>query len=502
MKIVQFIESISSPNKDFDRRVRIAFWISGLTLGAITCYTTRFRVTGDAIPYIEMAEFFRAGYWSALVNLTWSPLYPFILSIAQYLFQTDPPTEIITLKIVNYCIFLFAMAACDLLLTTVRRQYGLLSEDRKEPIPFHLVSAAVYTVFLFTALDWVRISYMAPDMLALTFFLILTAIVVWINESSDSYSKFALLGAIAAFAYFSKTYLLLISIVFFSMAFLACASLKKAIPRILTTIVVLAVLISPLVYFLSERAGRFSYGEAGNFNYANNMGSKGKAVHPPMILSEDPDVEVYLGHPFGRATDPRNIDTAWWYLGLTPDFTWKKQLNMVMGCVIKVIEDSPWLLLAMVVFLVSSWSTGGLRLGNLWPLPALILIPAIAGFSMFCLVQVDMRYIAPFFVTGVLGLTLIHRNNKSPENDKRYRFITVVCALMVFLIWGAFLQRNCPRPRKELFFVRDNASHCCARYYSHLSSVSPVPAQNLSTAGTQPSQAFRIRGPTNLILVH
>jgi hypothetical protein len=104
-------------------RIRLA-WVVGLTAGAILTYTTRYYLNGDGINYIEMGEALRHGWWSGLVNLTESPGYAFLLGLGQIVLNTNRLNELQLLKSVNFVCFVVAMAACELFVHILKRQFG------------------------------------------------------------------------------------------------------------------------------------------------------------------------------------------------------------------------------------------------------------------------------------------------------------------------------------------------------------------------------------------
>ena len=98
------------------------FWVAGSLCGAILTYTTRHYVNGDAIAYFDMAEAFRLGVWSDLVNLTYAPGYSILLGMARCIFPHAP--ELFVAKALNFFCFLAAMAACDLFVSRVLAVVG------------------------------------------------------------------------------------------------------------------------------------------------------------------------------------------------------------------------------------------------------------------------------------------------------------------------------------------------------------------------------------------
>ena len=121
--------SVSQPKGVMDvwnSRIRLAYWAVGLTAGAILTYTTRYYLNGDGINYIEMGEALRHGWWSGLVNLTESPGYAFLLGLGQIVLNTNRLNELQLLKSVNFVCFVVAMAACELFVHILKRQFSSL----------------------------------------------------------------------------------------------------------------------------------------------------------------------------------------------------------------------------------------------------------------------------------------------------------------------------------------------------------------------------------------
>jgi hypothetical protein len=175
---------VSVWNRDSDMThdwIRVAFWVFGLTAGAILAYTTRYYLNGDGINYIEMGEALRQGRWSGLVNLTESPGYAFLLGLGQIVLNTNRLNELQLLKSVNFVCFVVAMAACELFVSTLKRQYSTLSINTREPLPFPVLRTLTYGMFLFSTLSWIRLRLVAPEMMVFVFMVTSTSIILWLK---------------------------------------------------------------------------------------------------------------------------------------------------------------------------------------------------------------------------------------------------------------------------------------------------------------------------------
>ena len=365
------------------------FWAIGLTAGAILTYTTRYYLNGDGINYIEMGEALRHGWWSGLVNLTESPGYAFLLGLGQIVLNTNRLNELQLLKCVNFVCFVVAMLTCELFINLVRRQYQSLCRDAGQALPFPLISALSYSMFLFATLSWIRLRLVAPDMMVFVLVVTSTSIVLWIKENPDPYVKFGLLGVATALGYLFKSFFFPFSAIFFVLAGLVSGSLRKAVPRLLLGAMVMFMISGPLIFSLSRTVGRFSFGEVGNFCYTTLVAGEGELTNPPRTLAKQPPVLFYKTNPFVECTRPAGFDPCYWNEGIKPVVHIVGQLKVIPGHVQAILFDSPWLFLGVLVWLVVQWRIGTLSLGGLWPpsIPVILFAVAAAGtgFTVSCM---------------------------------------------------------------------------------------------------------------------
>ena len=99
------------------RTVRRVFWAVGLVFAAFLAYTTRHHINGDTVAYFDMAEAFRVGAWSGLINLTYSPGYAILLGLSEKLLPWVD--ELYLAKGLNFLSFVAAMTACDRLVSSI-----------------------------------------------------------------------------------------------------------------------------------------------------------------------------------------------------------------------------------------------------------------------------------------------------------------------------------------------------------------------------------------------
>ncbi len=419
---------------DADRmqsRIRILFWIIGpLAAGALT-YTTRYFINGDAMTYIEIGESFVNGRFSALVNLTYSPIYPVLLGLTQSILKTNPLNEIQALKIVNFFCFLLGMAGCDSLLSVIRKELKKSGGMEEAPAPMWVFDALCYSMFLVSALALVRLRLLNPDMLIFALILIVTAILLRIRESPEAYGYYAALGVTIGIGYLSKSFFLVFSPVLFLLAAACSISLKRALPRLLVAVLLMLVLSAPFMAALSHRLGRFTYGELGRHVYALWISGKGDPIYP-QVIHEYPKTVLYRFDV--PCTRPSGFDNCYWYEGFKPVFDLRVHVPIIAKNVVSVFLQAPWLLL-IGIWYVFQWRFGRIRVGCLRP-PSVFLVLStisIAGIGLYCMLNVELRYIASFLFLGFVALTV---SVKYPKQTPRSRVLMLgsSVALILFLL--------------------------------------------------------------------
>jgi hypothetical protein len=384
------------------RTIRATFWVFGVAAGLVLTYTTRYYINGDAPAYVEMGEFFRNGVWEGLANLTYSPLYPLLLGIAQAVLRTDPLNEIPILHWVNFFVFLVSMAVCELILRFVRRDWERTGPHGEKPLSFGLLCMCSYALLLVAALISVRPRLLSPDMLVLALTLACAATLLWVREKPESYGRYAVMGLMVGFGYLAKSFFFCFSPVFFFMGALMAGSLRKAAARTLVAVLAALLVASPLMAALSHRMGRFSYGELGGLAYALWVSGDTSSTSGPEVIHERPLVRIYR-YPLPCA-QPSGHDICFWHKGVRPILNPAAHVGLAVQNAKELFSAAPWLALFPIwIAFVLFW--GGFRLSP-WvpPSAALTLItPGVLGCAFYFLIRVEPRYLASFIFLLFVG---------------------------------------------------------------------------------------------------
>ena len=443
----------------WETRTRILFYAVGILTGGILTYTSRHFINGDAINYIEMGEALRYGNWQDFVNFTASPGYAALLALGQILLNTDRANEIPLLKTVNFGCMIIDMWACDLLLRSLKRHYACLIGGNRTPLPWFMIMALAYSMFLFCALDWVRPRLVAPEMAVLASVLLSMTVILEIKGNPNHYGKFFLLGLSLAVAYLLKTFFFPFSACFFLIAGLACGSIKKAIPRVSVAVVTMLLVCSPWLMALSYKLGHLSYGETGSLNYGIYVKGEGNSVHSPVLLTKAPEVLLYQNTPFENSTRPATFDPSYWKIGIKPIFDLKAHARLFLEHSYQICCEQPWLLLLTLLWVVWNARLGSLRIGRLWPIPVqlCLALPAVIGIVMYSVIHVEMRYLAPFMFLIFVALVLCPRYDKT---DRAVALKSIIStSILVAVILGFSLSTVVDQSVRSLVSTSEKPSY-------------------------------------------
>lgn len=421
---------------NWERSIRLTFWIVGIFAGAVLTYTTRFFINGDAINYIEMGEALRQGNWQGFINLTASPGYAALLGLGQILLDTNRFNEIPLLKLVNLTCMILAMGACEYFLAALKRHYASSLSRDEAPLPWPLIMALVYAMFLFSVLNWVRPRLMAPEMPVFACVLMIMALLLKMRHDPESFKNHILMGFWTGLTYLFKTFFFPFSVFFLITGMLAIGSARKAVPRVMLSAFIMLLVCSPWLMALSTEIGRFSYGETAGLNYGIYVKASGKSIHQPLLLASAPEALLYRDSPFPNCTRPSTFDPSYWKLGLQPVFDASAHLRLFMKHMAEILFDQ-WAMSLLLLLLVA-WNikNGSLRLRPLMPLPVhfCLMFPALAAIGLYSILHVEMRYLAPFMLLFVAAVAIWPRYPLAERSTVRKAIAGQLLLIAVILV--------------------------------------------------------------------
>jgi hypothetical protein len=438
--------------------MRIVFWVVGLISGGLVAFTTRHYVNGDALAYFDMAEAFRRSLWSDVVNLTYAPGYSLLLAGLQYLYPCDATYELFQSKILNYLCFILAMGSCDVLLGHIRREVDS-NGSKIDQLSFPAFEALCYSAFLLVSITWIRLEIVTPDLLVFALVLLTAVSLIKIRRNPHSYFSFAVLGLVMGGGYIVKTFFFPFSLIPLSLAGLCCSSWKRAISRVAVAIIAMLLVCSPMILSQSRVAGKVSFGEAGNYNYGHFVAGKGQAIHVPEKIHGAADLLVYDRGLVN--TYPHGNDPAYWSLGVHPVFDLKAQLSAVWINLQYMAGRMFYPTIIIILWFVAQVFSTPVSISkfNIAPpcVSLMLLAMAIAGISMYTLIVMEERYVAPFVFLGLMGLFAFPKRDFGcrPSQTGTLKYLVFV----VFIILGSVILTIADQSQRSLVDTTGKPSH-------------------------------------------
>lgn len=379
------------------RPVLVAFWICALTLGAIQSWTSRFDMAPDGIQYLDNADAYFRGDWSAAANTYWSPMYSWLLGAAMHLLKPTPQWEFPALHLVNFVIFIGVVAAFQYFLSVLPRR--------------NIVIAAIACgAFLYAMMDLTQILNPSPDLLAAGFVFVTAALLLRIQTGSRNFATFFALGIVLGLGYLAKVPFFLYAFVCFVIIAALLFRERGRTTRVAVALAAFAIVAGPYIAFIWIQTGRLTYGEAGSYNvkwlvnglpyyhWQGGPGGAGTPVHPTHKLSDKPAVFEFATPIAG--TYPPWYNPIYWNEGARIRYS----LSDFYHAAIRNARIYVWLfhrrqtplICGLVIFLLllPSMKMFAHELRRQWPLLTFTLFP----FFLFAMVHVEPRFTGAFFV--------------------------------------------------------------------------------------------------------
>lgn len=445
------------------RRLRLICILSALALGALYYWSCRYEIGGDGISYLDFGEAIVRGDRDQMINGTWSPLYPATLGAALLLINPSPYWEGSVAALVNFVIYVLALFSFDFLLRELIRLHrdreGQRSQEGYVSLPTWVWLLLGYALFIWASLIMIGTGWSSiilrgpglnPDMFVAAFVYLASGILLRICRGSTGPIIFAVLGAVLGFSYLAKAVMFPLSFVYLVAGYFLIGNLRRAAPRVALALVIFLATASIYIVPLSARKERMTFGDTGAFSYAHFLNGtphfhwqgepegSGTPRHPTRKIFDQPAIYEF-GTPIGGSYPPW-YDPSYWYEGLTPRFDLKRQAS-VMAVNARLYyypiffsEYHVCLLLGFLILLLYAgrgWRLSLKGIGEYWPL----LVPAIAALSLYWLVYVESRHVAPFIVLLWLGL---FSGLRLPESEASRRLLKIV-PVSIVITMGAIL---------------------------------------------------------------
>ena len=389
-----------------------------------------FQVDGDAIAYMDIADYLRTHQWAGAVNGYWHPMYPGFLAVGHTLARATLHDEVRACYLVNYGIFLLEMLAvialCDgitnLRTTTGLRMHG--APDAYWTLDPEALRYVGIALLVFSSRHELRIGSIKPDGLLLVFLLLAIAALLRFLATARLFYAFAV-GLALGCAYLTKSFALAFAVaslvvLLFCVVRRSDVSPLRIAAAALISCSTFCVIAGPYIAALSKKAGRLDVGDSGGLNYAwyvdrtdrmhlepfmsDGFGAAHVRLdHPEEVLLRTPLVLSYSAIPYG--SNPDWFDPAWWNAGVKPGFTIRAQISRLVKsgrrlAVFLIDHPEGWLLLLLLLALGSRTSLHLGRDANEFWIPSAS--PAAFAIAVYSLVNIEERYITFAYLCLIL----------------------------------------------------------------------------------------------------
>jgi hypothetical protein len=413
------------------RQIKLLVWSAVVILGGLQAWASRYHISSeDGVAYLDIGDAYWRGDWANAINGQWSPAYSWILGLALKILQPSSYWEFPVVKLVNFSIYLFVFGCFEFFLRRLRRFYldqiaqseNLFTASETE---WWLLG---YALFLWFALEWVKVSSDTPDLLTAGFVFLSTGILLNLKSSKRQWLEFSLFGILLGLSYLCKTVMFPLSLVLLAISLFSIASFSKALPLTFAALLFFIVTTAPFIAALSYAKGHLTFGETGKLNYAwfVNPGEfivpdhhwqggppdSGMPEHPTRRIFDDPAAFEFAG-PIGGTYAPW-YDPTYWYQGVKTKFDIAQHVRLIVKNGRFYFQHflAVAIFIALLLIAFSDGFASSVRelLRKSWKL----LIPAAAGLTVYMLdsdlelnffiSQPDTRYIAVFVVLLFAGL--------------------------------------------------------------------------------------------------
>lgn len=381
-----------------NRSIRLASWALILALAGIQSYAHRYAVSPDGISYLDLSDAVVTGRLGDLVNLYWSPLYPFLVGLARLAVGTGARTEVAAMHAANVACFAALLAAFEYFFIKI---LSISAGLRRTPLGGRWGPVLGYAVFGAVALTLNPLELTTPDLLSNAAILLALGAMLRLHDEPAATRHGVVLGVALGLGLLAKSFLVPWGVV--CLVVTAVDVRARSRRGVAAAAAVWLVFLLPWTAVLSARAGRLTFGDAGRLTYGwyvNGQDAPSLRVVPPGARTADLDALLPGIGATGDApgTDPMWFDPARWNAPIRPHFSFSDQRATFTTMMVTFVGSLA--ILTYFVFFVFNAPRGSRR--RAWRLTWVVIVPSIAGVLAYAAVIMTARYVMAFILVGVI----------------------------------------------------------------------------------------------------
>lgn len=449
-------------------------------------------MNADGISYLDIGDAYFRADWANAINPVWSPLYSWILGLANFLIRPSVEWEFPIVHLVNFVVYLIALSSFEFMWKRVRTNEAT---DDFQAMSESWWWTLGYLLFIWISMSLIEIWAVTPDMLMAAFVFLAAGLIAKIRAGDANRWTFLNLGLVLGFGYLSKSFMFFIALAFLAVAWMLQ---KRATRKILLAAGVFLLISLPFIALISEKKGKFTIGESGTvtyLRYVNGMpfphwqGDPERGItltHPSRIVHRSPAVYEFDG-PMG-GTYPISIDPSYWYEGVKPHFDMASLLRRLLASSLvygDLFFHQQGILVASIFALYMMAQHGKFTLPETLKRWALV-IPALIAFGLYGTVLVEPRYVGVFillFWADILG------NTRLPNTAVNGLWLRVLSSIAAFGLFANIILFNMDG------FARLSPSSQSALGAAETPAASPLAvARTLQQMGVRPGDKVGVIG--------
>jgi hypothetical protein len=428
--------------------LRWAFRLLALGIGALhTVVAIRSQsMNEDGIGYLDLGRAWWQGDWDSAMNLTWSPLYAWVIGGVVELTQPSVWWEFPVVQICNFFIYVLALLAFEYFWRQLARVYytpagGQGVEARFPPAVWMAIG---YSLFIWVSLNLIAVWAVTPDMCVAALLYLAAGLLLKATATDARASTAVLFGLTLGLAYLAKSAMFPLGIAGLVLTALIPGSAGVRLLRFGRAVIGFLIVAGPVVVLTSMSVGHPSFGEVGRFTYMKHVnalawpaweqatGVQGAPVHPPRQIHVEPAAWEFAT-PIG-GTYPLAYDPAWWTQGLEPTIALRPQVQAIVDNKVYYFElfvrQQGGFLAVLTLLGVLAWQ--GWRREPRLDTPLALTAWSLAALGLYVLVYAESRYVAPFVLLLWAGLLAQIR---LPAGEWQQRTAATGGVLLALVVW-------------------------------------------------------------------
>ncbi len=457
---MKFLQNVISPvrrNNYHWHWLQILFRLIAIALGGLYTWAAviSHSMNADGISYLDIGDAYIRGDWHSAINSIWSPMYSWILGLVMHVLNPPMRWEFPVVHVVNFVIYLVALVSFEFFWRQLTYYRQTKTTDPSGAtlviLPEWAWLALGYILFITSSVILIEIWAVTPDMLMAACVYLAAGLIVRIRVGFTNWRTFILLGVVLGLSYLTKAVMFPLAFVFLGVSMFSIGNLRRAVPRVLIALLVFLLFSGSFITIVSVVQGKLTFGDVGKLTYARYINGvpyphwqgdppdNGTPEHPSRKIFDAPPIYEF-GSPIG-GTYPISYDPSYWYEGVVVRFDLKGQIDYLLFSALFYMDlffrqQAGLVAGLLLLYLMGRWRRPRmLDIVRHWGL----VIPALAAFGLYGLINVLGRYVGIFVVLFWADLLANVRLNDSHISR---RLATLLSITMVFLMLVNFLAFN------------------------------------------------------------